>query len=248
MVERRKFLKTLIAFGGVTGAGLMDESVAAHLKQSSSKSQTPRDSVRSSPIDRAALVRRHNPVLTGPDPLSPLSIGNGEFAYTADVTGLQTFPQEYQNGMPLCTMSQWGWHTAPLPRGLDPKALRLVEYDTRGRMVGYQTSAEGQRELYTWLRENPHRLHLGRIGLRLITSRKVEARPSDIHDIKQTLDLWSGNLKSSFKLEEHRVTVRSAIHPRLDLLAVQVESQFICRRPAGYSHRVSLRVAGHSGG
>ena len=43
------------------------------------------------PIDRKALVTRHNPVLHQLDPLSPLSIGNGEFAFTADITGLQTF-------------------------------------------------------------------------------------------------------------------------------------------------------------
>ncbi|MHC4646991.1 MAG: hypothetical protein ACYTBJ_15960, partial [Planctomycetota bacterium] len=44
------------------------------------------------PIDRYALVSRHNPVIRKPDPLSPLSVGNGEFAFTADITGLQTFP------------------------------------------------------------------------------------------------------------------------------------------------------------
>jgi hypothetical protein len=43
-------------------------------------------------IDRRALARRHNPVLTGPDPASPCQIGNGEFAITVDITGLQTFP------------------------------------------------------------------------------------------------------------------------------------------------------------
>jgi hypothetical protein len=46
-----------------------------------------------SPIDRQALVTRHNPVLTAIDPLSPLTVGNGEFAFGADVTGLQTFPE-----------------------------------------------------------------------------------------------------------------------------------------------------------
>src|SRR5262252_4204413 len=78
-------------------------------------------------IDRVALVARHNPVLHGIDPLSPLSLGNGEFAFTADITGLQTFPGMYENAMPLCTMSQWGWHTTPAG-GLDPNALKLVEY------------------------------------------------------------------------------------------------------------------------
>src|SRR6476646_9865510 len=118
-------------------------------------------------IDRKALVTRHNPILDKFDPLSPLSIGNGEFAFTADATGLQTFTAEYEKAMPLCTMSQWGWHTTPLPAGLNPNALRLTQYDTHGRSVGYHTSSEGQTELFNWLRENPHRLHLGRIRLRL---------------------------------------------------------------------------------
>ena len=68
-------------------------------------------------IDRRAVVSRHNPTLTAIDPRSPLSVGNGEFAFTADVTGLQTFPRLYDNHMPLCTMSQWGWHTIPNPTG-----------------------------------------------------------------------------------------------------------------------------------
>ncbi|HKI68799.1 MAG TPA: hypothetical protein VKA67_04370, partial [Verrucomicrobiae bacterium] len=45
-------------------------------------------------IDRRVLVRRHNPVVTGFDPFSALSVGNGEFAFTADVTGVQTFTNE----------------------------------------------------------------------------------------------------------------------------------------------------------
>ena len=139
-IERRDFLKTCVA--------------AATLAKAPSAS--------GGGIDREALVRRHNPLLRRLDPLAPLSLGNGEFAYTADFTGLQTFPEEYVNSMPLCTMSQWGWHTAPLPSALDPKSFRLVPYDTHGRQVGYPTSAVGQSELYNWLREDPHRLHLGR--------------------------------------------------------------------------------------
>ena len=42
-------------------------------------------------IDRHALVTRNNPEVTAMDSLSSLSVGNGEFAYTVDATGLQTF-------------------------------------------------------------------------------------------------------------------------------------------------------------
>ncbi|MGH9880576.1 MAG: glycoside hydrolase family 65, partial [Pyrinomonadaceae bacterium] len=173
------------------------------------------------------LVSRHNPTLRKLDPLSPLSLGNGEFAFTGDITGLQTFPQEYEQTMPLCTMAQWGWHTSPVPAGLEPKSLRLTPYDTHGRSVGYQTSADGQSELYNWLRENPHRLHLGRIGLRLLVDDKEEATAADLTDIEQRLDLWQGMLTSRFKFKGEATIVRTAVHPTLDLLAVEIESGLI---------------------
>ena len=62
-------------------------------------------------IDRCKLVTRHNPILTQMDLESPLTVGNGELAFTADVTGMQTFYKEYKDTVPLCTQSQWGWHT-----------------------------------------------------------------------------------------------------------------------------------------
>jgi len=114
-----------------------------------------------SPLNRRDVVSRHNPTLRAIDPRSPLSIGNGEFVFTADPTGLQTFPALYDNAMPLCTQAQWGWHSAP---GRPPGELRLEEFETYGRKVGYPSDSKGQAELFNWLRENPHRLHLGRIG------------------------------------------------------------------------------------
>jgi len=43
-------------------------------------------------IDRHALVQRHTVHNTIADSLSSLSVGNGAFAYTADITGMQSFP------------------------------------------------------------------------------------------------------------------------------------------------------------
>jgi hypothetical protein len=209
MISRRKFLAALAASGAAV--------------------PVTRGAPRA--IDRAALVRRHNPVLRKLDPLSPLSVGNGEFAFTADVTGLQTFPEEYESQMPLCTMSQWGWHTTPPRAGLDPKALRLTAYDTHGREVLYHThtSSEEQKEIFNWLRENPHRLHLGRIGLRLNAPGRGEAKPSDITDIEQRLDLWAGILTSRFRVWGEPVKVTTAVHPDRDLLGVSIESGLIAR-------------------
>ena len=199
MFSRRAFLQTLLATGVLA----------------------PR-AFGSSAIDRFALVTRQNPRLTKIDPLSPLSLGNGEFAFTADVTGLQTFPRLYADAMPLCTMSQWGWHTRPLPSSLESQKLRPKFYDTHGRQVGYNTSSEGQAELFNWLRENPHRLHLGQIGLCL---GKAEIDPERISEINQQLDLWRGVLSSKFKLFGEPVSVTTAVHPDRDLLAVVIDSR-----------------------
>ncbi len=182
---------------------------------------------KSEMIDRFALVTRHNPVLRKIEPLSPLSVGNGEFAFTCDVTGLQTFPQEHEKQMPLCTMAQWGWHTAPNPKNFKETDLRLAEFDTYGRKVGYMTSSEGQKEMFDWLRQNPHRLHLGQIGLRITKLNGGEIKSKDVTDIEQTLDLWQGQIISRFKVEGANVTVKTAAHPTLDTLAVSIESALI---------------------
>lgn len=66
------------------------------------------------PIDRHALVSRHDVRVQSLDPWSPLSVGNGDFAFTADVTGLQAFHDLYfEGGMPTETLSS-------LPKGLLP--------------------------------------------------------------------------------------------------------------------------------
>ena len=56
-----------------------------------------------SKIDRFGLVSRHNILVEQPDTLASLSVGNGEFAFTTDLTGLQTFYKEYENGVTLGT-------------------------------------------------------------------------------------------------------------------------------------------------
>src|ERR1041385_8605625 len=58
-------------------------------------------------IDRHALVTRHDPVLHQFDAANPLSVGNGQFAFTVDATGLQTFADAFTNTTPLGTLSQW---------------------------------------------------------------------------------------------------------------------------------------------
>ena len=180
------------------------------------------------PIDRHALVTRHTPVVRHLDPESPFSVGNGEFAFTADITGLQTFPELYEQTIPLGTLSQWGWHTWPNPSGWDIDRFSFKAFDSHGRQVGYaDIPGDVRTPEIDWLRANPHRLHLGRIGFHLVTAAGRPAAPDDLKDIEQTLDLWNGALLSRFTLDGVPVAVETICHPQRDVLAVRVTSPLI---------------------
>ncbi len=180
-------------------------------------------------IDRRALVTRHNVTLNKPDPLTPLSVGNGEFTFTADITGLQTFPKYHQQGMSLGTQSQWGWHTSPNPKGYKLADI-LEDYVVDGRKVPYASDREfsdGYSPAAAWLRANPHRLHLGQIGLRILKSDNSPAGIDDLAGVSQTLDLWAGLLSSRFEIQGQPVKVRTVCHPQRDILAVRIESALL---------------------
>jgi len=180
-----------------------------------------------SSIDRQALVTRHRVMLRQTDPLTPLSVGNGEFAFTADITGLQTFPDFHETGMPLGTQSQWGWHEE---ENVDAYQLSQIteSYEVGGRLVPY-ASGQGPSGGYSaaagWLRRNPHRLHLGQIGLHLVRRDGKPAGLADIEAPEQTLDLWTGTLQSRFVFAGESVEVTTLCHPQRDLLAVKVQSR-----------------------
>ena len=94
------------------------------------------------PIDRHALVTRHNVELTAIDPHAPLMVGNGDLAFTADITGLQTFPEHYSALAPLLTMAQWAWHSFPNPQGWSEED-GLVQVPVPG----------GGTQPYPWIRD-----------------------------------------------------------------------------------------------
>ncbi len=172
-------------------------------------------------IDREALVARNNPHVTAIDTLSSLTVGNGEFAFTVDVTGLQTFPEMYRNGVPLGTQAQWGWHSFPNPEHLTHDET-LKDYDFgRGRQEPYsvQFNEPGrQHDAANWFRVNPHRLHLGAIGF-------ADLKPDQISDVDQTLDMWNGEIVSHFAVDGTPVEVQTYCHPSKDMVAATITSE-----------------------
>jgi len=175
-------------------------------------------------IDREALVTRNNPKVTAIDTLSSLSVGNGEFAITVDFTGLQTFPEYYKNGVPLGTQSQWGWHSFPnINNYKQEETLKNFDFG-RGRLELYavQDKEANQRhkDAVNWFRSNPHRLHLGIIGLEL----GENIQPTDIKNINQELDLWNGFIHSNFSVGSNNVDVITVCHPQKDMISAKISS------------------------
>ena len=74
------------------------------------------------------------------------------------------------------------------------------------------------------------------------------AKPDDLKNIEQTLDLWSGLLVSKFEIDGVPVRVQTCCHPTRNLLAVRVESPLISRWEAQAVARVSLWIAGRQHG
>ncbi len=178
---------------------------------------------RPSTIDREALVTRNNPQVSSFDSLASLSVGNGEFAFTVDATGLQTFPELYKKGVPLGTQSQWGWHSFG-----NPDEYRIEEYLKefdfgRGHQEIYacQFKEPGRQQgAANWYRVNPHRLHLGIVGLEMAEGTTLD----DFSHIQQTLDLWNGEIRSRFSLKEQPYEVHTVCHPTSDLIAARITS------------------------
>ena len=180
-------------------------------------------------VDRRALVTRHNVVLHQFDANNPLTVGNGEFAFTVDATGLQTFPEAFEKTIPLGTLSDWGWHTAPNSNGWSIDRFQFKEFpDLNGRLVPYADVPHNQQTPeIKWLRANPHRLHLGQIGFVLKHADGSPARTNDLTDIEQTLDLWDGLITSHFKFDGQPVEVQTVCLPDSDAIAVQVMSPLV---------------------
>jgi hypothetical protein len=182
-------------------------------------------------IDRYALVTRHNIENSVIDSLNSLSVGNGEFAFTADITGLQTFPDFYSKGISLGTMSNWGWHTGENPGNFKLKDVYKT-YDVHGRPVDYVHQFRYVEDVNKaassdWLRANPHRIHLGMIGLQITKKDGSEIYVSDISDNMQKLNLWTGEIESRFKADGAQVIVKTVCHPDFDQVSAKVESDLI---------------------
>jgi len=152
------------------------------------------------PIDRHALVTRHN--IEWNEVAGQIQLGNGEFCFNADGTGLQTFGGN--------SMSHWGWHSFPLPAGWTQDRVPPTGTFQKGRNQGEDVFPPNTEAIRTWMFDNPHVMNLGR--LRLCRTSGVELKPDDISGLARTLDLWSGAHTSSYQIAGQPVRVETCVH------------------------------------
>jgi hypothetical protein len=194
-------------------------------------------------IDRHALVTRHNVTLTSFDPSAPrnkqsvLQVGNGHFAFGMDVTGLQTFM--LHGSFSHATLSDWCWHTAANPERYRPEETwievpsggdRKVPYAANSKHLWPKLAPEQAKRAegaWNYFRQNPGRWPLGQLRFQISKAdgRLIEA--TDLQQVRQTLDLWTGTVTSHYEIEGVPVEVTTCCHPRLDLVAVRAKSKLI---------------------
>lgn len=109
---------------------------------------------------------------------------------------------------------------------------------TKNSMPGQFKEPGRQKESSDWFRVNPHRLHLGIIGLELGEGVKA----SDITEIQQTLNMWKGEITSHFMLNGNAFDVQTVCHPNQDMISACVTS----RAHAGVNLRFPYPTGGHA--
>ena len=208
-------------------------------------------------IDRRTVVQRHTVMLTNFAPAPPLTVpltltvGNGVIGFNADATGLQSLNTTYgttNGGFPLTTLSDWGWHSSPLPAGTFSNYTYEYFNTSLNHSVPYPTKFEAGGEGHSWLRQNPHRLDIIQVALRRRedTHTPLELDTDIVREsAAQILDPWTGELVSNFSLRttgrrtgtptpQHgtQMTTRTTCAMDLDLLSWRVEGPLLRRTPS----------------
>ncbi|OJD28927.1 six-hairpin glycosidase-like protein [Diplodia corticola] len=178
--------------------------------------------VTAEPINRRDVVRNFNPTRNGSASSydTPMQVGNGDFAFGADVTGLQTV-------VPWNILSSWCWHNSSLPTTpgqTSPEDFTGLDWWTHGRPINYAQPNPAEAEISQWMIANPHRVNLARIGLAL-NSKSIE--DVDIGGPLQRLDLFNGTLHSTFSIRGSTVSVETLADPASDTLGVKVQSKLL---------------------
>ncbi|KAB5582518.1 Six-hairpin glycosidase-like protein [Coniochaeta sp. 2T2.1] len=169
---------------------------------------------------RRNVVRAFNVRRNASSSTTPLQVGNGNFAFGVDVTGLQTFN-------PFATLSTWGWHNFSLPTTPGQTSISDftgLDWWTHGRLVNYNQPNPAENDISTWLIQNPQRVNLANIGFSFGDAKVSE---SDLQQTNQVLDLYSGKITSTFFYKGSLVEVLTWADPGSDSIGISVKCDLL---------------------
>ena len=108
------------------------------------------------PIDRKALVSRHN--IRPADITRVIPLGNGETCFGCDRTGLQTFGGN--------ALAHWAWHSFPAPESVDLPTWPETGSFMQGRLTGtgQDIFPKDRWDGVEYTFDNPHSVNLGRLA------------------------------------------------------------------------------------
>jgi len=214
-----------------------------------------------STINRQEILKRNNPTIKHPDSLSSLTVGNGNIAMTVDITGMQSYPEYYKNGIPLTTMSAWGWHSVPNRQGLkstdteksidthNGHGAGIYAVECKNRPNGMSDSPK-QIAATNYFRQNPHRLNLGIICLELFDEKENYINDiTKLHNIRQTLDLYTGTINSQFSIDaagHDKYYVTTVCSQDKDRFLFKIEGEGFKRRYSQITLRFPYPTFAHS--
>ncbi|KAI0156617.1 Six-hairpin glycosidase-like protein [Xylariaceae sp. FL1272] len=177
-------------------------------------------------INRKEVVRSFNPRRNASSDTTPLQVGNGNFAFGVDITGLQTFN-------PFAIMSTWGWHNFSLPSTpgqTETSDFVGLDWWTHGRLVNYNQPNPAQPDISNWLIQNPQRLNLARLGFLFDGNETTE---DVLGDKTQELDLWFGNISSSFSFNGTPIYVENWADADSDFVGISIKSDLVSNKCLG---------------
>lgn len=171
-------------------------------------------------INRRELVRRHNIKQLGREKC--FALGNGEFCFSGDITGLQTFRGN--------SMSHWGWHAFPLPDGVVEDEIPDTGcYMNEYPKDGVDRVPPEKRTEADYVFDNPHPMNLGRV--RFIKSSGEEICENEITVNRFLQDIYEGEVVTEFAYGGAVVKVTVLSMAEDDGIAVRIETEKTAHAP-----------------
>ena len=117
----------------------------------------------------------------------------------------------------------------------------LKYYRFNGKLVSYSVQLkepERNKNAVNWYRANPHRLQLGNIGFEITKKDGNQASIDDFKNMRQTLNMWTGEIHSHFTVENVPVDVITYCHQQDDMIALRVNSALINQKKIAVRFRL----------